>query len=229
MTSDLKLLYVEDNDIVRDNFVEIFSRYFKNIITADNGKSALELYEKNRFDVVILDISIPEINGLNVAQKIRTLNSDIEIIMLTAYSDNEKLLQAVNLQLFSYLIKPVKQEDLDRTLKNVIAKLCETSIIESNKSYLWDGIASTLYHNDNKVKISKNEKILVEFLSLNKHRYYTACEIANEILKNTNDSDNKCNNIVQLISRFKKKMLNLYDKEYFFIDNVYGLGYKINL
>ena len=76
MTNDFKLLYVEDNKVVRENFVEIFSRYFKNITTADNGKTALELYNNNDFNIAILDISIPEISGLSLAKKIRERDSE---------------------------------------------------------------------------------------------------------------------------------------------------------
>ena len=123
MTNNLTLLYVEDNEIVRENFTEIFTKYFKNIITAENGKDALQLYKNNKIDLAILDISIPIINGLNVAAKIRENDSKTEIIMLSAYSDKPKLLQAVNLHLFSYLIKPVQHNELHDTLTRAIAKL----------------------------------------------------------------------------------------------------------
>jgi len=227
MTKDFELLYVEDNKIVRDNFVEIFSRYFDNITTADNGRTALELYKKNNFDIAILDISIPEINGLSLATKIREMDKDIEIIMLTAYSDKEKLLQAINLRLFSYLIKPVKQNELDITLKELINRLSKGFTLELRNGYTWNIKTEILYYENLEVKITKNEISLVKFLSTNSLRYYTACEIANEILHDKKESDATCNNTIQLISRFKKKMLKSCNKEHFFIDNVYGLGYKI--
>ncbi|EDZ61178.1 signal transduction response regulator [Sulfurimonas gotlandica GD1] len=227
MTNDFKLLYVEDNKVVRDNFVEIFSRYFKDITTADNGREALEIYKKNNFDIAILDISIPEINGLSLATKIREMNRDIEIIMLTAYADQEKLLQAINLRLFSYLVKPIKQNELDITLKELISRLSKGSALELKNGYTWNIKIEKLYYNNSEVKITKNEISLVKFLSANSLRYYSACEIADEIFGDKKESDGKCNNTIQLISRFKKKMLNLCNKEHFFIDNIYGLGYKI--
>jgi DNA-binding response OmpR family regulator len=227
MTNNLTLLYVEDDEIVRENFYEIFSNYFSNIITADNGKTALELYKEHHIDIAILDISIPEINGLNVAAKIREKDKYIEIVMLTAYADKEKLFKAVNLQLFSYLVKPVQQDELDKTLNKLITKLSMDSRVRLSYNYSWEKDTQTLYYNNIAVKISKNEKLLVEFLFNNLHRYYTACELDSEIFHNANGDDNSCNNILQLISRFKKKMLKSYNKENFFIDSVYGLGYKI--
>ena len=227
MRNDFKLLYVEDNKVVRDNFVEIFGRYFKDITTADNGKTALEIYSKNNFDIAILDISIPEINGLSLATKIREMNRDIEIIMLTAYADQEKLLQAINLRLFSYLVKPIKQNELDITLKELIARLSKGSTLELKNGYTWNIKTEKLSYNNSEVKITKNEIALVKFLSINSLRYYSACEIANEVFRDKKESDERCNNTIQLISRFKKKMIKLCNKEHFFIDNVYGLGYKI--
>jgi DNA-binding response OmpR family regulator len=227
MTNDFKLLYVEDNKVVRDNFVEIFGRYFKDITTADNGKTALEIYTKNNFDIAILDISIPQINGLSLATKIRELDSDIEIIMLTAYSDQEKLLQAINLRLFSYLVKPIKQNELDITLNKLISRLSKGSSLELKNGYIWNMKTEKLYYYNAEVKITKNEISLIKFLSANSLRYYSACEISNELFRDKKESDDKCNNTIQLISRFKKKMIKLCNKEHFFIDNVYGLGYKI--
>jgi len=229
MITNFKLLYVEDNEEVRNNFVEIFSRYFKTIITAEDGEHALELYKNHHFDLAILDISIPKINGLNVAKEIRKLDKDVELIMLTAYSDKDKLLQAINLHLFSYLIKPVKAKELDSTLKDVIKKLFGNSILNLHNGYTYNTNLKKLYFKDEDIKISKNETKLIEFLRVDPNRHYTSCEIATDVLGDTKVDDIKCNNITQLISRFKKKMLNLYDKEYFFIDNIYAIGYKINL
>jgi two-component system response regulator VanR len=227
MTNNFKLLYVEDNKIVRDNFVEIFSRYFKDITTADNGKKALEIYTEGNFDIAILDISIPEINGLSLAKKIREMDNDIEIIMLTAYAEQEKLLQAINLRLFSYLIKPIKQDELDATLIKLITRLSKGSTLSLKNGYTWEIQTQKLYYENLEVKITKNEISLVKFLSAYPLRYFTACEISDEIFYDKKESDGKCNNTIQLISRFKKKMINLYNKEHFFIDNVYGIGYKI--
>ncbi|MFT7003989.1 MAG: DNA-binding response OmpR family regulator [Sulfurimonas sp.] len=229
MTNNFKLLYVEDNKIVRDNFVEIFSRYFKDITTANNGRTALELYNKNDFDIAILDISIPEMNGLTLATKIREMDSEIEIIMLTAYSDKEKLLYAINLRLFSYLVKPVKIDELDTTLNKLISRLSKSSTLKVEHGYSWDNKMSKLYYNNSEIKLTKNEISLVNFLSDNLLKYHSACEIADTIFNDTKDSDIKCNNTIQLISRFKKKMLKSHNKEHFFIDNIYGLGYKITL
>jgi len=225
MNNNLTLLYVEDDDEVRENFQEIFQSYFKNVMTADNGKSAMQLYNKHSIDVAILDISIPEINGLSVAQQIRAIDSKIELIMLTAYSDQEKLLKAVNLQLFSYLIKPVSSDKLFTTLHNVTNKLSQTNILDLGHGYGFDIDLKSLFYNNEKIKITKNEKRLLLLLSTNNNNYCDAEFIFRELF-NDEESIN-LHNVTKLISRFKKKMLDNYDNKYFFIDNIYGLGYKL--
>ena len=225
MTNELTLLYVEDDNLVRENFTEIFQRYFKNVITADNGKTALEIYENNDINVAIIDISIPKINGLNVASKIRESDKEIELIIMSAYSDKEKLLQAVNLQLFCYLIKPVKIEDLSKTLNNVINNLSSNTIINFKYGYTWDTKLNILAYNNQNIRTTKNEIKLIEYLYKNANTHKNSCDIAHSIFNSHEEIS--CNNIVQLISRFRKKMLDTYNKKDFFIDNIYGLGYKL--
>jgi len=147
--------------------------------------------------------------------------------MLSAYSDKPKLLQAVNLQLFSYLIKPVQYEELDNTLNRVIKKLSINLSTDLKNGYRFDINLGLLTFNNKQIRISKNEKKLLTFLCSNINSHHTACDIYYELFGTPDKDDASCNNIVQLISRFKKKMLELHHKEYFFIDNIYGLGYKM--
>jgi len=227
MPNNLTLLYVEDDKEIRENFAEIFSTYFDNIILADNGRDALKLYGKNHIDVIILDISIPGINGLNVASEIRESDNKVEIIILTGFSEKEKLIQAINTQIFAYLMKPVKQDELNKTLNEVIQKVYLDNMYDLSCNYSFDPNEELLFYKSQQIKISKNEKKLIKFLCENKNNHYTACDISNVLFNSPQEKQDPCNNVVQLISRFKKKMLSLYNQEYFFIDNIYGLGYKI--
>ncbi len=227
MTNNFTLLYVEDDDIVRENYTEIFKTYFKNVITTDNGNEAIELYEKNHIDVAILDISINGMNGLNVAANIRERNSETIILMITAYSDNNKLLKAINLNLFGYLVKPIIHKELDETLKKIISKIPQETILNLPNKFLWQKNSKTLSYNNEAIKLTRNETKVVEILLSNKNKYLTACEIQDELFERGHANDEACNNVVQLISRLKKKILHHYEEEEYFIENCYGAGYKI--
>jgi DNA-binding response OmpR family regulator len=117
--TNLKLLYVEDDQEIIEDIDYFLKRHFNEIIIAQDGEEAFNYFEKRKPDIIILDINIPKMNGLKLASKIRETNREIPIIFLTAFSDKENLLQAINLHAFSYLIKPFKIDELINASTNV--------------------------------------------------------------------------------------------------------------
>ncbi|NOR57562.1 MAG: response regulator, partial [Sulfurimonas sp.] len=95
--SKFSILYAEDDERIREKYAKFLRLYFKDVYEATNGKEALELYDENRPDVIILDINMPIINGLEVAKIIRRRDNETQLIILSAYSDREKLLVATEL------------------------------------------------------------------------------------------------------------------------------------
>ena len=227
MTPNLKILYVEDDEVVRENFTEILEQYFAKVYTTDNGKTALELYAQHKPDVALLDISIPYMSGLHVAAKIREADEKIQIIMLTAFSDQEKLLQAVNLQLFAYLVKPVQYKEFDKTMKSLLKKFNEDGVLVLVNDFRWNLLTKELFYKDKKIKLTNNERLIVTLLADYPTRYFKTYDIAMEISQNEDEIEP--NNITQLLSRFKQKIFKLTKSEIFFIENSYGVGYKIVL
>jgi len=226
MNNALTLLYVEDDDLVRENYTEIFKTYFKTVLTTDDGNKALEIYEKNSIDVETFDSAINGINGLNVAAKIREKDEDTIILIVSAYSDKDKLLKAVNLHLFGYLVKPITHKDLDDTLQKIISQKLQITLFKLQNNFTWENNSHTLSYNGENTKLTKNEAKVVQILINSKNRYLSACEIQEELFEN-DTTDTNCNNVVQLISRMKKKFFKLYNLDDFFIENCYGNGYKI--
>lgn len=227
MINDLTVLYVEDDEVVRENFQEILEQYFSKVIISNNGKTALDLYNIHNPDVAILDISLPDISGLQVASIIRKKNREMQIIMLTAYDDKEKLLQALNLQLFAYLVKPVQYPKFDVTLKNLLKTFESKNSLHLLNDFIWNKSKEELSYKGFSIKLTNNERLILMFLSNYPNQYFSAYEIALEVLEEHDTNDNNCNNIVQLLSRFKNKILKEFEIKVFFIENSYGRGYKI--
>ncbi len=221
------LLYVEDNKTVRENFTEIFKTYFANVITSDNGQEAFKLYNSNSISVAILDVSIPGMDGITLAEKIREKSPEMIILIISAYSEKETLLRAVNLGLFGYMIKPVTHKDLMLNINKIIEKLPTNSIITLPMNYSWEDKQNILFYKDKPIKLTRNETKSIKILMENRNKYVTSCEIQEEIFEKKDSADNYCNNIVQLISRLKKKILKLNDSQDYFIENGYGIGYRI--
>jgi len=226
--NDLTLLYVEDDIEALNDVVFLLKRYFSEIYTAVDGEEALDKFNEKNPDIVLLDINIPKINGLQVANKIKELDENKPIVFLSAHSETDKLLKAIDLRAISYIIKPFNIEELNEAILKSI-KILNKKEIESNKmalnnGYFWDKQTKELSFENENLDLTKNEILLIEFLLNNRFRFLTALEISEMLFPY---KDVEANSIVQLISRFKNKIQKKIDKKVFFIENIYSQGYRI--
>jgi len=115
-----KLLYVEDHDAIRNSMSRLMGNVlFENPIdTAENGLEGLELFKENRYNLIITDIAMPKMNGVEMSKKIREINKDIPIIFLTGF--NEEYINDIEFINNSYLLtKPLKLELLVEKIKEI--------------------------------------------------------------------------------------------------------------
>jgi serine phosphatase RsbU (regulator of sigma subunit) len=108
MLNTMRILYVEDDEDIRSLMVQRLKRHVGELITAADGKQGLALFEQHRPDLVVTDVQMPEMDGLAMASAIKAINRDTPIIVTTAYSDAEYLLQAINTGIDGYVVKPIK-------------------------------------------------------------------------------------------------------------------------
>lgn len=120
------ILYVEDEDDVRDGYSRSLTRACKELYTACDGSEGLELYKLHSPDLVISDINMPNMNGFEMAKAIKEINPDANIIFTTAHSESAYFLEAIELQVEGYLLKPVQK----KTLINIVKKLSKNVILE---------------------------------------------------------------------------------------------------
>ena len=215
---NLKILVVEDEDIARENCVEFLEEYFKNIYEATNALDALKLYEKIKPHIIISDIQMPKLNGLEFISKVREKDDNTQIIILTAFCDKEYLLTAVELQLVKYLIKPINEKALKSACENLNKE--ESNIIPLDNNLKFDMYNLTLVQDDDIVKLRTKEIDFLYLLLLNKNRYVKYQEIENFVWSDevmTKDA------LKTLVKNLKKKI----PKE--LISNLTGTGYKIDI
>ncbi len=125
-TNEISILYVEDEDDVREGYSRALTRICKNLYTASNGEDGLALYKERKPDIVISDIRMPKMDGLEMAKEIKKLDSDINIVFTTAHSESSYLLEAIELQVEGYLLKPVQK----KSMINLIKKLARNITLE---------------------------------------------------------------------------------------------------
>jgi YesN/AraC family two-component response regulator len=125
-TSELSILYVEDDQIVREATLKIFDLLFKNMIVAVNGADGLAKFKKNKIDIVITDINMSIMNGLDMARYIKSINQSIPIFVFSAYQDTEYFMEAIKIGIEGYMIKPIEInqffQSLSKTIENIKLK-----------------------------------------------------------------------------------------------------------
>lgn len=138
-SSHLSVLYVEDDKTVQETIKEVLEDLFERVDIAYNGKEGLEKYinyqkTNNKFyDLVITDINMPQMNGVKMIEKIRPLNETQEFIVISAHNESNYLMDLIELNINSFILKPIQSKTLLNKLYAVANKLCNE---KSKKEYL---------------------------------------------------------------------------------------------
>ena len=216
----LTLLYVDDEPLIRQNAVEYLSRYCHKVYEAQNGLEGLEVYNKHKPDLIISDINMPKLNGLEFAQKIRQESKTTPIIIATAHTETEYLLKAVELQLVKYIVKPITSKKLNDALCLACESLDSSYIhsISISQNTHYDTLNQTLLIEDNLVNLTHNELLFFDFLAKNRQRAITYKEIENLIWAYEGMSMDALRSLVRGL---RKKVGGD------FIENVSGIGYRL--
>ena len=135
-TKNMNLLFVEDDELVRENSIEIFSSLFKDVISAVNGEDGIEKFYENKIDIIISDINMPQSNGLDMLERIRDFDKDIPILILSAHSETDYFTKSIELNIDGYLLKPIQFEKLKESLYKIIQKMKFLKEFNDNLNFL---------------------------------------------------------------------------------------------
>lgn len=115
-TKHLNVLYVEDDDQLRESTLFLLEPFFKEIDSACDGKKGLDLYNKKQYDIVITDINMPKMNGIEMISKIKEINIEQKIIAISAHNESNILMELVQTGVNSFILKPIIQNEVINTL-----------------------------------------------------------------------------------------------------------------
>ncbi len=217
---DLKILYIDDEDFIRLNAVEYLNFYCDNVYEAKDGVDGLAAYEKYKPDIIITDIRMPKLNGLDMVNIIRRKDSKTRIIVATAFLETSYLLQAVELGLIKYLIKPITEEKLLPVLKACILDVDDNkSIFNLGNDFVFDILNKSLFYKKEQVSLTKKELLFLELLVKNKKRAVKYEEFNSYIWSGLMSEDA----LRSIVKEVRKKI----SKEC--VKNISGIGYQINI
>jgi len=222
MKNNITILYVEDNDLVRDEAVEYLSLLYHNVLKASNGEEALTIYNESKPDIIITDIEMPIMSGLQLIKAIRRRDKEIPIIVMTAFLNTEYLLEAVELQLVKYVVKPLSNYKLDMALELAHEYLVNEEkkcIVELSNNAFYDQFNRTLIVNKKNVALTHNEMLLLGLLSKNINTLVVYEEIKNRIW---NYETSYMDALRSLVRSLRNKVGSDVT-----IKNVSGMGYRL--
>lgn len=215
------VLYAEDEYGIRKNIEEILNIFFQKVTAVSDGLKALYEFKTNSYDMLIFDISMPNLDGLETIKKIRKTNRKIPIIILSAHTEQEYLWKAIDLKITKYLKKPYNRRSFTEALKVAALELVDYNLdIKLTKEYTYNPSTKTIYNTNFFTKLSKNESTFLEYLIKNKNKIVTFDSIYGSVWGDKIPSKDA---LKFLVKELRKKI----GKD--LIKNVYGIGYILKM
>jgi PAS domain S-box-containing protein len=121
-SKNLKLLYVEDNPEARDMTVSILEDFFDDITLAYDGEDGLDKFKNNKYDLILTDINMPNLNGLDMIEKIKDIDSDVFIVILSAHNEDDFFIRSIKLGVDAYLLKPIDIDQFCMMVQKIVQK-----------------------------------------------------------------------------------------------------------
>lgn len=173
----LNVLYVEDETVVRENVSQFLQRRFRNVYTAENGQEGLNLYKVKRPHIVITDVKMPVMDGLEMTRQIRKVNPDAQVIVTTAHSETELLIKAIDVGVSQFVIKPITRQKLFEA----IGRTLHTILLQEKDDYQTKLMQKIIDSQDNMIIVAGEKGIIAaNQAALSFFRYGSLKEFAQE-------------------------------------------------
>ncbi len=234
-TKELSILFVEDHDDLRTNTTEILKNFFDTVGSSINGEDAIHqykaFYEKHKkyYDIILSDIQMPRLNGVELTENIYNINQNQIVIILSAHDDSKYLLPLINLGIEQFIKKPIDYQDLLGVLLNASKKIKlnttsdikynESVKVRLNNSFIFDRDNNSLFENKNLIYLTKYEIIFLRLLSEHIGKIYSNEDITTHYQTLSENLD--ATNIRKLVSKLRKKLPENS------VESIYGIGYRI--
>ncbi|MCK9257289.1 MAG: response regulator transcription factor [Sulfurospirillaceae bacterium] len=219
LLKNLKVLLVEDENTIRGHIASSMRYIVKEVVEAANGDEALNILKNFSPDIIITDLEMPVLNGVDFIKQVRESGSKVLIVVLTAHTNSEYLLPLIDAHIEKYIVKPINFEKMIDVLNQCSKKLqIRLKEFEISKGYSYDWNNKELKFKDKCIPLTKKEMAFVELLFKNSHRVVTYEELQNYIWEDSVMTDNAIRSLV-------KNLRGKLPEDIIF--NLSGVGYKL--
>jgi DNA-binding response OmpR family regulator len=213
---DKNALYIEDEQDVLTNISKLLKKFFNNFYTAGSAEEALEIFEDNKIDLLLVDIELPKMNGIDFIREIRKKAKTIPIVVISAYTKTDYLLQSIELNLDKYIVKPLTSRKIHTLLETLNRDFLEDGSFELASGVIVNKLIGNITFDDKSFELTKKEIEFLEILHLKKLITY------DELYALWRDDVPSDNAVRSFIKYLRKKVPED------FIKNRSGIGYYID-
>ncbi|MDX9900273.1 MAG: response regulator transcription factor [Aliarcobacter sp.] len=215
----LKILIVEDEKRLAQLLKDAISDSFFSVVIAKDGNEGLKKFKSFKPDIIITDIMMPVCDGLDMTIKIKKLDENIPIIVLSAHSDKEQLLKAIDIGINKYFIKPFDPEEVIEHINKIAPSLNKKKQIKLKEDFMFDNNSMSLYKNTVLINLTKREKEFIHLL----------IKVNNKVVDSEYIKENLWNEEVndERLRTFIKRLRIKTSKD--IIENISGQGYLISI
>jgi len=216
--SKYSILYAEDEKGIQEEVKDILELLFKEVFIANNGLEAKKLYTIHKPDLIITDIKMPNLSGLDFIKELRKHDDKTFVAITTAFTNLEYILLATELNLLKYIVKPVTKPKLYEIFEKFLEKKNSNGLIQLSKEYTFNKNSGFIYFENQEYKLTSKELIFLNHI-LDKKAIVTYEEI--EYILEIDNYYNQ-NAIRQFIKKIRKKLPANY------LLNIQNEGYSIS-
>ncbi len=217
--ADKKVLYAEDEKGIRKHITEVLELFFDKVVAVEDGAEAAYEMEVGSYDVLMFDICMPNLDGLEAIKKIRKKDKKIPVVILSAHTEEEYLWKAVELKITKYLVKPYDKQSLVDALKIVALELVDNNLeIQLKNGCIYNPVKKIVCEGSKDIQLTLKESRLLEYFIKRESQSVTFDDIGEylwDIEMPTKEA------IKSVVKELRKKI----GKEC--IKNVYGIGYML--
>ena len=240
-SSKLSVLYVEDNEILRESFTSYLEKFFKLVVTKQNGEEGLKEFNSNSYDLIITDINMPKMDGIEMSKQIKLIDPSQHIIIVSAYRELNNIIETIKIGIDGYILKPVDFKQVNDILYKSSLQIYneyKNQEYQTNLQYLVDKKTKEAIDNYYRDPLTglHNQIYFNQQVNKNKVKSLVLLNISNFSIVNNNFGFLFGDEILKLVTKILKKfqnnefkLLRINADEFVFFSDILSLENSKNL